>query len=130
MIPARITLTLAQNEREFVFEEPAECVIGRAADCDIQIPADEEHADVSRHHCVLEIHPPHIQVRDLGSTNGTFVNGRLVGQRPPHQPAEESGLWPSSARALNNGDELRIGNTIFHVVVHAPLGALTAQFAG
>jgi len=130
MIPARITLTLAYDEREFAFEEPGECVIGRAPDCDIQLPADDEYADVSRHHCVLEIHPPHVQVRDLGSTNGTFVNDRLVGQRPAHQPAEQSGLWPSSARALKNGDELRVGNTVFHVGVHAPFGALAPQYAG
>jgi len=67
-------MTTLKN-REFVFDEPAECIIGRAADCDIQIPTDNEHVDVSRHHCVLEIHPPHVQVRDLGSLNGTLVNG-------------------------------------------------------
>ena len=103
MLPARITLTIAHDDelvdREFVFDELAECIIGRAADCDIQIPTDNVHTDVSRHHCVLEIHPPHAQVRDLGSLNGTWVNGRKIGQRPPNEPSEESGLWPSAAHA-------------------------------
>jgi eukaryotic-like serine/threonine-protein kinase len=124
MIPTRITLTIAPDdspEKEFVFEEPAECIIGRAADCDIQIPPDGDHADVSRHHCVVEIHPPHVQVRDLGSLNGTFVNGRKIGQRLPNEPTEESGLWPSAAHALRHGDELRVGRTTFHVNVLAGL---------
>jgi eukaryotic-like serine/threonine-protein kinase len=129
MIPAQITLTIVQDgdleNREFVFDEPAECIIGRAADCDIQIPTDNEHVDVSRHHCVLEIHPPHIQVRDLGSLNGTLVNDRKIGQRPPNQPSEESGLWPSAAFTLKEGDELRVGHVIFRV--HITVGATAVQ---
>ena len=124
MIPTRVTLTVAQDElpdKEFVFDEPAECIIGRAADCDIQIPTDGEHGDVSRHHCVVEIHPPHAQVRDLGSLNGTFVNGRSIGRRPANEPTEESGLWPSAAHALQDGDELRVGGTVFRVHVAAGL---------
>ena len=120
MIPTRVTLTVAQDElpdKEFVFDEPAECIIGRAADCDIQIPTDGEHGDVSRHHCVVEIHPPHAQVRDLGSLNGTFVNGRSIGRRPANEPTEASGLWPSAAHALQDGDELRVGRTVFRVHV-------------
>ena len=103
MIPTRVTLTVAQDElpdKEFVFDEPAECIIGRAADCDIQIPTDGEHGDVSRHHCVVEIHPPHAQVRDLGSLNGTFVNGRLVGRRPPNEPTEASGHAPQATAGV------------------------------
>jgi len=125
MIPARITLATAQDElaeREFIFDEPAECVIGRAADCDIQIPTDE-HGDVSRHHCVLEIHPPHVQVRDLGSLNGTYVKGKMIGQRQPDQPTEESGLWPSSAHPLKEGDRLRVGHVVFRVEIAVGSGA-------
>jgi pSer/pThr/pTyr-binding forkhead associated (FHA) protein len=128
-IPAYITLTIIQDDdlenREFVFDEPAECIIGRAADCDIQIPTDNVHVDVSRHHCVLEIHPPHIQVRDLGSLNGTFVNDRKIGQRPPNQPSEESGLWPSAAHALKTGDELSVGHVVFRVLI--TVGATAQQ---
>jgi pSer/pThr/pTyr-binding forkhead associated (FHA) protein len=129
MTPTRITLTVAQDnlpEKEFVFDEPGQCLIGRAADCDIQIPTDADHGDVSRHHCVVEMHPPHAQVRDLGSLNGTFVNGRLIGRRPDNEPTEESGLWPSAAHALKDGDELRVGGTVFHVHV-APAGFAAAR---
>ena len=132
MLPARITLTIAHDDelvdREFVFDELAECIIGRAADCDIQIPTDNVHTDVSRHHCVLEIHPPHVQVRDLGSLNGTWVNGRKIGQRPPNEPSEESGLWPSAARPLKHGDELRVGHVVFRVGIAVGLDAVQPSF--
>jgi FHA domain/Protein of unknown function (DUF3662) len=49
---------------------------------------------VSRAHAVVEIGSRGAVVRDLGSTNGTFVNGRRI-----------------EAEALRDGDELRFGNT-------------------
>jgi len=49
---------------------------------------------VSRAHAIVEIDGAHPVVRDLGSTNGTFVNGRRV-----------------SVEALRDGDELLFGNT-------------------
>jgi hypothetical protein len=49
---------------------------------------------VSRAHAVVEIDGVQPVVRDLGSTNGTFVNGRRV-----------------SVEALRDGDELLFGNT-------------------
>ena len=50
--------------------------IGRAADCDISIPAEE----ISRHHAKLQVMPDGVAVEDLGSANGTFVNGKRVHQ--------------------------------------------------
>ena len=62
---------------------------------------------VSRAHAVVEIGGADARVRDLGSTNGTFVNGRRI----------ESGT-------LRDGDELRFGNT-----QDAVRGAMTALAA-
>jgi eukaryotic-like serine/threonine-protein kinase len=117
----RIKLTVAVgelDEKEFLFDEPSQCVIGRAFDCDIQIPADNEHGFVSRHHCLLDIHPPIVRVRDLGSLNGTYVNGRVIGQRRPGMPLEFA-FRPSGTLMLDDGDELRIGDTIFRVGIFA-----------
>ena len=50
--------------------------IGRAADCDISIPAEE----ISRHHAKLQVMPDGVAVEDLGSANGTFINGKRVHQ--------------------------------------------------
>jgi hypothetical protein len=64
------------------FTEPATLLFGRNEDCDPHFPA-KEHPRISRHHALVEINPPDVCLRDLGSRNGTFVNGELVGKRPP-----------------------------------------------
>lgn len=67
-------------------------IVGRDATCFIQIP--EEKA--SRRHCELIPGPGYLQVEDLRSANGTFVNGVPIGQG-----------------RMQPGDELRIGSTAF-----------------
>jgi CheY-like chemotaxis protein len=55
------------------------CVIGRRPSCDCCI---EDHL-ISRQHCALLERGEHICVQDLGSTNGTRLNGlSLKGGRP------------------------------------------------
>jgi adenylate cyclase len=49
-------------------------LIGRSSECDL--PLQDE--DVSRKHCLVEIRDGEFYVRDLGSANGTFVNGKGV----------------------------------------------------
>ncbi len=51
-------------------------LIGRLEDCDIILP----DGSVSSHHCRLIQDPSCIQVIDLGSTNGTRINGELISQ--------------------------------------------------
>ncbi len=50
-------------------------LIGRAEDCDLQLESDF----VSNYHCILLLDEYTLRLRDLGSKNGTFVNGRRVG---------------------------------------------------
>lgn len=92
-------------------------LIGREKDCHLR-PNTES---VSRYHCALTADEHSIQVRDLGSTNGTFVNGERV-----------SGLVP-----LKSGDRLSAGHLEFEIVVHesapappAPVETVTAATAG
>jgi pSer/pThr/pTyr-binding forkhead associated (FHA) protein len=96
--------------KQFRFEQPTLCTIGRSRDCCVRLPSDWAHMTVSRRHCLLEIDPPVARVRDLGSTNGTFVNGTLVGHRDPIGFSEES------ETLLHDSDKLCVGNTTF--VVH------------
>jgi len=49
-------------------------VIGRRHDCDLRIPL----ASVSKRHCQLHYDNGMLKVRDLGSRNGTLVNGKAV----------------------------------------------------
>jgi pSer/pThr/pTyr-binding forkhead associated (FHA) protein len=112
-----LTVTEGNLERtRYVFEEPVECVVGRAVDCEIQVPADLVHADISRHHCLLAIDPPAVRVRDLGSLNGTYVNGESIGQRSSAQAGAETEL---GERELRDGDVVQIGHTVLRVGVVA-----------
>ena len=49
-------------------------LVGRTEDCDVRL----DHKSVSKMHCVLAKTDGLIFVRDLGSTNGTRVNGTRV----------------------------------------------------
>jgi eukaryotic-like serine/threonine-protein kinase len=121
MIPSTVTLAVTQGTligKEYVFDGLARCMIGRADDCDIQLPNDCFHADVSRHHCLLEIAPPGVRVHDLESRNGTFVNGVRI-QRPSDTPADNDPSLPLG-QDLKDGDEVQMGNLRLRVRVDNP----------
>jgi pSer/pThr/pTyr-binding forkhead associated (FHA) protein len=118
---ANVTLTFVNGPlegREFEFTRAARVVIGRARDCDVPLPTGLGFLEVSRRHCELEVGPPSARVRDLGSRNGTLVNGQRIGQRAPGpRPVQaEKSPWHS----LKNGDELRLGEVVFRVGLPAP----------
>jgi len=71
--------------------------IGRSPKCDIQV--DQE--SVSREHCRIRFERGEFLVRDLGSTNGTYVNDDLV---------QDEGR-------LRHGDQLKVGRTILKFIV-------------
>lgn len=72
-----------------------EVLIGRDEGCYIRMGSPE----ISRKHCSLRSTPEGIQVTDLGSSNGTWVNDiRIVG-----------------ATILKGGDLLRVGPALFQV---------------
>jgi len=49
-------------------------IVGRKEDCDVRL----DHKSVSKQHCVIVRTDGLLLVRDLGSTNGTRVNGQRV----------------------------------------------------
>lgn len=120
---ATVTLEVVQGMlrgEEFSFAERGTCVIGRAGDCSPRLPDDEHHRTVSRHHCLLDINPPDIRIRDFGSLNGTFVNGDKIGQRPPHLEPGQGAALQFPERDLAHGDEVKIGQTVMRVSVRVP----------
>jgi pSer/pThr/pTyr-binding forkhead associated (FHA) protein len=113
-----VKLTIVQGAepgKEFVFHGRAICKAGRSADCQVRLPNDLVHLDVSRHHFLLEVNPPEVCVRDMGSRNGTFVNGRKIGQRSRALAAEEALVLAMEEYPLEDGDEIRVGGTVFRV---------------
>ena len=69
----RIQLTPANGGRPIELEREL-TVIGRQDECDLKL----EDKSVSKLHCVLFCDGKQVLVRDLGSTNGTRVNGQRI----------------------------------------------------
>ena len=67
-------------------------MLGRSSKVDIQIDEDA----ISRNHAVIEHQADGVVIRDLNSTNGTYVNDSPIRH---HQ--------------LLDGDQIKIGRTIF-----------------
>jgi pSer/pThr/pTyr-binding forkhead associated (FHA) protein len=123
MRPTAITLTVVSGPlagQEYVFREPAVYVLGRSEECYPRVPDDYKHKDISRHHCLLSVNPPEVWVQDLGSKNGTYVNGRKIGQRVSVTPGDGAAYLRTSGREqLRDADELGLGlNTVLRVGVH------------
>ena len=70
----------------FAFAEHDTFVFGRMEDCHACFPDDGQ---VSRHHFILEVNPPAACLRDLGSLNGTYVNGKKFGARAKDETPEQ-----------------------------------------
>ena len=84
------------QRRDFELKKDT-ATIGRNTDCDFQIPL----GVISRRQCQLSIKGEKLFVRDLGSSNGTFVNNKRV------QESE-----------LKAGDTLVLGPVIFTIVIN------------
>ena len=85
-------------------------MIGRSEDAQFCLPQDRF---CSRHHCILEIAPPQCFLRDLGSTNGTFVNGIRV-----------------ETAHLKHGDRIQGGETVLEVEVAVDQSEFVQQIPG
>jgi pSer/pThr/pTyr-binding forkhead associated (FHA) protein len=53
-------------------------LVGRVEDCDVILP----DSSVSSHHCRMHLEQNCVFLEDLGSTNGSFVNGKLISKQP------------------------------------------------
>ena len=85
--------------RDFTFDQHDTFLIGRGDNAHLYLPEDKFF---SRHHCLIEIAPPRVFLRDLGSTNGTFVNNQRVAEA-----------------FLSSGDRIQGGATVLQVEVQA-----------
>jgi len=119
-MPPKIVLSVAKGKLsglKFSFEERTTRIIGRGLDCDPRLPDDDAHRTISRHHCLLDINPPDIRIRDFGSLNGTYVNGKKIGQRVAGSSAGDTLAISFPEYDLKNGDEIKLGDTVFRVEI-------------
>lgn len=98
--------------KQFEFDKPARCLIGRVRGSLVAIPDDDDFLDISRQQCELEIDPPRIRIRDLGSRNGTFVNDELIGQRAEGSEPAATICEDIPFRDLSDADKVRLGGSI------------------
>src|SRR5436305_10809563 len=91
----RLDLALRNTDRVFPLQPEQTLTAGRTSQCDVQL----DDPSVSRRHCTLRLLPNGLlQVKDLESANGTFVNER---------PIKEATARP--------GDLVRLGAAILEV---------------
>lgn len=97
----------AEGETQRVVLGKDRTVIGRQEGCQLRIPI----AGVSRTHCEIQIEGGSITVKDLGSSNGTYVNQERVTQQP-----------------LAPGDLISLGGQVFLVQVNGEPDEIDAEF--
>lgn len=84
------------------FDNHSTFVVGRSSGAQFSVPDD---GFLSRHHFLIEFNPPACCLRDLGSTNGTKVNGLRV-----------------ETVRLRNGDQITAGGSSFVIHVEESSG--------
>src|SRR5262245_61578199 len=79
---------------------PGDYYLGRGPECQVRFNSDW----VSRQHCLIRVTADHAVLRDLGSRNGTLINGTLL----------------AGEHTLCAGDHLQIGPVVFEVRFPGP----------
>ncbi len=93
----RMSLAILQGKdsgRIFPIDRPL-VVLGRA-DCDIVL----NDPEISRQHASIEVHGARVVLKDLGSTNGTFINDVKIAQSE-----------------IANHAEFRVGGTVLMLIM-------------
>jgi hypothetical protein len=108
----QVTLALPELEDSFPLENLAGGILGRinpgsAANPDFDLtPYEAQEKGVSRRHAMLIREPDGLFICDLGSLNGTYVNGQRIA---PQQPCP-----------LQDGDEVRLARLVLLIRFNMP----------
>jgi Inner membrane component of T3SS, cytoplasmic domain len=101
-MPLRITFQVTRGPhqgKEFHFDEHDTFIVGRSKHAHLRLPQKDEY--FSRVHFLVDVNPPHCRLLDMGSTNGTYVNGQGCRYLHPVEPMFSqlrcSAPWPRSA---------------------------------
>ena len=93
---------------EFPLSKGREIIIGRSSELDMVLIEDM----VSRKHAKIQASDDSIAITDMGSTNGTFVNGEKI-----------------RVARLKEGDRILIGTSIIKLVTVDPATAISTEEA-
>ncbi|MFI4892546.1 MAG: FHA domain-containing protein [Phycisphaerales bacterium JB058] len=95
MEPTLLIVKEDGSSQEILLRKPR-VVVGRESDCELRIPL----PSVSRQHCEFVVEDGKVTVRDMGSSNGTYVNKERV------EEAE-----------LSAGDLVAVGPAVFALII-------------
>lgn len=112
---AAITLTILDGRlkgKSYTYNSRTICWVGRQDNCNIQFPDISDYEKVSRLHCLIDIAPPKISIRDFNSRQGTYIDTVLIGRRRSGEAAPkmmninikpvEKNLYSGSIISLGN----------------------------
>jgi hypothetical protein len=80
------------NPRQRITLTKESTLVGRNPACDITL----DHGSISRQHCLMQVNDRGLHIKDLGTTNGTKINGTNI-----------------TEGFVNPGDQLTMGHLVF-----------------
>ena len=101
----RLLVNPGSSQQWEISLKPGTNTLGRSPACDAQI----EHGSISGTHCQIVVNGETVQVKDLGSTNGTFLNRSGI---------QEGTLAP--------GQRLQLGSVEMELIADPPKAAVPA----
>ena len=93
LLPKRVNTRLIEENSERSFDLLEISILGRSADCTIQI----DNSGVSRKHAMIRLQDDGFWFFDLGSFNGSYINGVRV----------------TTAQRLKSGDRVALSHSTF-----------------
>lgn len=99
-MPIHLRIVHGRPEGKRLELAEGEHIVGHGPECHIQ----PKSAWVSRQHCLIRVRGEEVAIQDLGSSNGTLINGRRIELEQP----------------LHNGDRLEIGPLVFELEMEEP----------
>jgi hypothetical protein len=89
---AKYSFVAIDNPRQRIQLTKESTLVGRNPACDVTL----DHGSISRQHCLMQISDRGLHVKDLGTTNGTKINGVTI-----------------TEGFVNPGDQLTMGHLVF-----------------
>ena len=110
MLQAELKILGGKHQGKSIPLSTKKFLVGREQDCHLRPNSDM----VSRHHCVFSIDDYAVRLRDLGSTNGTRVNGEAL----------------RGEVMLKSGDQIGIGKMELELVIRQSVAAVAKPSGG
>lgn len=89
---AKLTVLRGASKGKTILIAKPQYVVGRSEKCQLRL----NHEAISRQHCAFLLSPDKVVLRDLGSRNGTLVNGKKIAKQTEIKTGDEVQFGPLS----------------------------------